>query len=217
MRRLAVLLLILMLAGCAGKDPEKRDYAVGLFICGEGNVAVGTAKLSKSGDETTENIFYEGRGADLAEAVERTREKTGENLYFGHLALCVIDKRAISEKNLRELSSLFIDDEELGRNVRVMAADNAEELIDAAKSGFDAAAFAEKYCGKNGEYAKNKRSVDINALIYTLEQSGGGAQLPLVGCVNKVPEMKGGAVIENYIYKGDIPREEFLKGDNYEK
>ncbi|MBQ9518373.1 MAG: hypothetical protein IJR59_00560 [Firmicutes bacterium] len=198
MKKLVLLLFIIMLSGCAGRDPEKRDYAVGLFIHGGGKISVGTAKLSKNGDESMENIFYGGEGDDLAAALDNARKNTGDNLYFGHLRFCVIDEKAINEKNIKELSALFTDDDALAGNVWVMAAENAAAIEKAAEEGFDIAAFAEKYYGENGKYAKQKRSIDINRLLYTLGRTNGSAEIPLVKAESGGLKMAGGIITENY-------------------
>lgn len=212
MKKIMIFLLLLLLTGCVGRDPEKRDYALTLFIHGDGTVAVGTAKLTKSGDGTAESVFYDGRGKTLAAAVRDVREKTGGGLYFGHLTLCVLDKKSIDKKVLDEISALFLSNEELAGNVWVLAADDAAALENAAREGEDMVRFAERFYGKNGEYAGNKRAVDANGLMYVLAKTGGNAQIPLARCVNGRPEMAGGIAVKNYICAEDIPREEFLYG-----
>gem|GEM_PF-2919757 len=193
---IAVSLLLAALTGCAGKDPEKRDYALGLFVRGDGSVSAAAAKLSKNGDNTNEYVFYEGMGATLEEAAENAASKTGNNLYFGHLVLCVIDKSALNEKYLDELGKMFLYKEEFGRNVWVMAAENVEDIEKAAENGENMTAFAEKYYGRNGEYAKKGKTVDINRLLY-LSASGRSAEIPRVVCVDGRPEISGEIIIYN--------------------
>ena len=202
-------IIMLVLSGCAGKDPEKREYALELFVHGDRSISVGAAKLSKDPKETEKSIFYEGRGSSLENAVQNANEKTGDNMYFGHLTLCVIDKMAVGEETLNELSAMFLHKEEFGRNVWILAADDTKALQRAAEDGRDIAAFAEKYYGKNGEYNKKGRSLDVNRLMYMLASADGNAQIPRVKCTDQGPEMSGGILVSNYSYAGDISREKF--------
>ena len=195
MKKWFVFLIALMLTGCAGKDPEKRKYALELYICGSGDVAVSTAKLSKSGDETKESVFYNGRGRNIAEAVQNARNKTGGALYFGHLTLCVFDKKAINTDILNEVTELFKHDEELGGYVWVMAADDIKKTEAAVRSGTDITEFAESFYGKNGEYAKNGKAADINMLMYK-QAAGEAAEIPLIKCVGEKLEMDGSVTVK---------------------
>ena len=156
-----ILFALLLLTGCAAKDPEQRDYALGLFI-NQNSISVGTAVLSKDG-ENTECEFYEGFGETLEKALEDADSKTSGSLYTGHLLMCVIDRRAIDKTD--ELTKLFIEREELSKNVWVLAADDTKALEDT-----DIIQFVKRYYDRD-----NKKAADMNDIIKSLEQTGAAA------------------------------------------
>ena len=176
--------MLMLTTGCTGRDPEQRDYALALFIHEDKSVGVAAAKLSKDGAENLECEVYEGRGSSLERALANADKNTGGSLYFGHLMLCIADERALDKNGLRELTDLFINDEQLARNVPVLAARDAKQLEDT-----DLIPFARRYYDN-----KPENTADMNTLIRAIEKDG-GALIPEAVCRGK-----RAVISENGIY-----------------
>lgn len=206
MKRIFLLLTVLVMTGCGGVDPEDREYALGMFIGDD--VIIGAAKLSAEDEEESKSVFYRGHGDTPAQAIKDAERRAGSPVYLGQLFVCVLEKDKIDRKKLEAVVDMFASDDSLSRGAVVFAADDIDELVNAKSYGGDIISYIRKLCEK-GTFDAGAGLTDTDALIHMLAASDGDALLPVVKCVDGVPEVGGGAVIENYKYKEEIGRESF--------
>lgn len=200
-KKLLPALILVLLTGCTGCEPEAREHILGIFIS-ENGVTLAAAQLPENGSESGKSTFYDGRGETLAEAMHDAEKQTSKKIYLGHTLFCAIEKSAADKEQLSSLITLFRSDDDLSPDVSLIVVDSTEALKDAEWSGGDITAYMRGYRKRGGTF-------NAAGLLRTLEDSGGDAVIPVIECKNGTIRSGGGAVIKDGNFAGSLDKDEY--------
>ena len=189
------LFLVLFLCGCKGRNELGNNGIVTVFFVDFGEnqfeITAETADFTK--DKKEKKILFTSKGETLNKAYSLLEESMTSTPYEGHTAAIILGDELCKNLKIKDTIGFFADMNILSPNISIF-------LTEDSPSDF-----------KEGTiYSAVKKEMLSKAPLYTFFLSENEISLiPVISCIDGLPESTGAAICENLNFKYYLTEDEY--------